>query len=91
MQFWLPLQVDVVNRRMSYYFSKITLVLSLGMHMYIYSETEFAFSLSIEGIINITLSSKYANPVCGLCGNFNSDATNDLVASDTQETRPWAV
>lgn len=53
---------------------------------YIHSEMEFAFSLSIEGIISINLSSKYANGVCRLSGNFNSDATNGLVSSDTQES-----
>lgn len=52
----------------------------------IYSEKEFPLSLSIERIISITLSSKYANAVCCLCGNFNSDATNDVVSSDKQES-----
>lgn len=66
MQFWLHLQVGDVNRSMSCYFSNTTLVLSLGRHTYIYSEMEISFSLSIEKMISITLSSKYANALCSL-------------------------
>uniref|UniRef100_A0A8D2ZEQ9 VWFD domain-containing protein n=1 Tax=Scophthalmus maximus TaxID=52904 RepID=A0A8D2ZEQ9_SCOMX len=45
----------------------------------------FEFSLSIEGIVGISLSHKYANATCGLCGNFNSNPVDDLTANDTQE------
>lgn len=59
MQFWLHLQVEGVNRRMPYSATLHGFCLCLGLRAYIYSEKEFGFSLGIEGIIRIALSSKH--------------------------------
>ncbi|KAM3613584.1 uncharacterized protein V6R79_001825 [Siganus canaliculatus] len=85
MQLWLPLQVDGVKRHMPFPLNPDALALSLGMHIYIYIDVDFEFSLSVEGIVRISLSSKYANTTHGLCGNFNSDPTDDLRANGTQD------
>ncbi|XP_074538742.1 IgGFc-binding protein [Halichoeres trimaculatus] len=79
------LEVDGVIRNMPYHLSPTALVFSLGLHTYIYTAMGFEFSLSTEGAVNIRLSNKYANATCGLCGNFNSDPTDDLVAAGTEE------
>ncbi|XP_028281769.1 IgGFc-binding protein-like [Parambassis ranga] len=79
------IEVNGVIRNMPCHVSPTALAFSLGMHTYIYSDMGFEFSLSIEGIVSIRLSREYANSTCGLCGNFNSDPTDDLVAGDTQE------
>lgn len=85
MQCWPPLQVDGVKRNMPYRFSSTALAFSLGLHTYFCTEMGFELSLSIEGIVSISLSSKYANVTCGLCGNFNSDPADDLAVNGTQE------
>lgn len=85
MQFWHHLQVDGVKRSMPYHFNSTALILSLGLHTYIYTDAGFEFSLSTEGIVGISLSRKYANATCGLCGNFNSDPADDLTTNDTKE------
>ncbi|KAK1895713.1 Alpha-tectorin, partial [Dissostichus eleginoides] len=79
------IEVDGVKRNMPYRFSSTALAFSLGLHTYIYTEMGFELSLSIEGIVSISLSSKYANVTCGLCGNFNSDPADDLAVNGTQE------
>ncbi|XP_028437147.1 IgGFc-binding protein [Perca flavescens] len=78
-------EVDGVKRNMLYLFSPTTLAFSLGLHTYIYTDNGFEFSLSKEGIVSISLSSKYANATCGLCGNFNSDPANELTANGPEE------
>lgn len=72
-------------RNMPYHFSPTALAFSLGLHTYIYTDTGFEFSLSIEGMVSISLSSKYTNAACGLCGNFNSDPADDLTANGPRE------
>ncbi|XP_051261445.1 IgGFc-binding protein-like isoform X2 [Dicentrarchus labrax] len=79
------IEVDGVKRSMPYHFSLAALAFSLGLHTYIYTDMGFEFSLSVEGIVGISLSTKYANATCGLCGNFNSDPADDLTANGTQE------
>ncbi|KAE8288669.1 IgGFc-binding protein Fcgamma-binding protein antigen [Larimichthys crocea] len=79
------IEVDGVKRNMPYRFSPTALAFSLGLHTYIYTDVGFEFSLSVEGIVSISLSTKYANATCGLCGNFNSDPADDLPANKTQE------
>ncbi|XP_063735180.1 IgGFc-binding protein-like [Eleginops maclovinus] len=79
------IKVDGVKRNMPYRFSPTAMAFSLGLHTYIYTQMGFELSLSIEGIVSISLSSKYANVTCGLCGNFNSDPTDDLTVNDTRE------
>ncbi|CAJ1061665.1 LOW QUALITY PROTEIN: IgGFc-binding protein [Xyrichtys novacula] len=79
------LEVDGVRRNMPYNLSPTTLAFSLGLHTYIYTDMGFEFSLSKEGIVNIRLPSEYANVTCGLCGNFNSDAADDLIAAGAGE------
>ncbi|KAF1387772.1 hypothetical protein PFLUV_G00083420 [Perca fluviatilis] len=78
-------EVDGVKRNMPYLFSPTTLAFSLGLHTYIYTDNSFEFSLSKESIVSISLSSKYANATCGLCGNFNSDPADDLTANGPEE------
>lgn len=85
MQFWPPLQVDGIKRNMPFLFGTSALAFSLGLHTYIYMDTGFEFSLSIEGTVAIRLSRKYANATSGLCGNFNADPTDDLIADGTKE------
>ncbi|KAJ4930907.1 hypothetical protein JOQ06_025210, partial [Pogonophryne albipinna] len=79
------IEVDGVKRNMPYLFSSTALAFSLGLHTYICTEMGFELSLSLEGIVSISLSSKYANVTCGLCGNFNSDPADDLAVNGTQE------
>ncbi|XP_059194717.1 IgGFc-binding protein-like isoform X2 [Centropristis striata] len=79
------IEVDGVRRNMPYHFSPSALAFSLGLHTYISTDMGFEFSLSIEGIVSIRLSSKYANATCGLCGNFNSDPADDLTANGPKE------
>ncbi|XP_041798261.1 IgGFc-binding protein-like [Chelmon rostratus] len=78
-------EVNGVRRSMPYHFGPTALVFSLGLHTYIYKDEGFEFSLSVDGIVSVSLSSKYANSTCGLCGNFNSDPADDLTANGTQE------
>ncbi|XP_061531066.1 IgGFc-binding protein [Phycodurus eques] len=78
-------EVDGVKKNMPFYVNRTALVVSLGLHTYIYSDFGF-LSVSKEGLIVISLSSTYANTTCGLCGNFNSDPTDDLSVNGTQET-----
>nr|XP_046255484.1 IgGFc-binding protein-like isoform X2 [Scatophagus argus] len=79
------IEVDGVKRRMPCHFSPTALAFSLGLHTYIYTDVGFELSLSIEGRVSISLSSKYANAICGLCGNLNSDPADDLTLTGTQE------
>ncbi|XP_071062157.1 IgGFc-binding protein [Pseudochaenichthys georgianus] len=81
----MSIEVDGVKRNMPYRFSSTALAFSLGLHTYFCTEMGFELSLSIEGIVSISLSSKYANVTCGLCGNFNSDPADDLAVNGTQE------
>uniref|UniRef100_A0A3Q3EKG2 VWFD domain-containing protein n=1 Tax=Labrus bergylta TaxID=56723 RepID=A0A3Q3EKG2_9LABR len=81
----LEVSVDGVIKNMPYHLGPTALAFSLGMHTYIYTDVGFEFSLSTEGVVNIQLSSRYANAVCGLCGNFNSDPADDLTASGAEE------
>ncbi|XP_070690944.1 IgGFc-binding protein [Pempheris klunzingeri] len=79
------IEVAGAKRNMPYRISPTALAFSSGLHTWIYTDVGFEFSLSIEGILSISLSSKYANATCGLCGNFNSDPSDDLTANATQE------
>ncbi|KAM9352917.1 IgGFc-binding protein-like [Symphorus nematophorus] len=79
------IEVDGVKRSMPCHLSPTALAFSLGLHTYIYTDVGFEFSLSIEGIVRISLSSEYANTTCGLCGNFNSDPADDLTENSTEE------
>nr|XP_020511172.2 LOW QUALITY PROTEIN: IgGFc-binding protein-like [Labrus bergylta] len=79
------LEVDGVIKNMPYHLGPAALAFSLGMHTYIHTDVGFEFSLSTDGIVTIGLSSRYANAVCGLCGNFNSDPADDLTASGAEE------
>uniref|UniRef100_A0A3Q3GMI2 IgGFc-binding protein-like n=1 Tax=Labrus bergylta TaxID=56723 RepID=A0A3Q3GMI2_9LABR len=81
----LNVLVDGVIKNMPYHLGPAALAFSLGMHTYIHTDVGFEFSLSTDGIVTIGLSSRYANAVCGLCGNFNSDPADDLTASGAEE------
>lgn len=85
MSFWHHLQVDGVKKSMPYHLNSTALIFSLGLHTYIYTDKGFEFSLSTAGIVRLSLSVKYSNMTCGLCGNFNSDPADDLAANDTKE------
>ncbi|KAM9852133.1 IgGFc-binding protein-like [Aulostomus maculatus] len=78
------IQVDGVKKNLPYHLNPNALALSLGLHLYIYTDVGFVLSLSIEGIVSIHLSTKYANATCGLCGNFNSDPADDLTVNGTE-------
>ncbi|XP_057690269.1 IgGFc-binding protein isoform X2 [Corythoichthys intestinalis] len=77
------IEVNGTKRSLPFYINE-TVVLSLGLHTYLYSDFGF-LSISKEGIIVISLFSKYANATCGLCGNFNSDPSDDLSVNGTHE------
>lgn len=81
MQSWHPLQVDGVMKNMPYLLSPTALAFSLGLHTYIYTDMGFGLSVGKEGIITVSLSRRYANSTCGLCGNFNSDNSDDLTVN----------
>ncbi|CAN0375894.1 unnamed protein product [Lampetra planeri] len=67
---------------------------------YVHVVTDFGLVIKFDGVhhLSITLPSAYANKVCGLCGNYNLNHTDDLLmpngwlASDNSELgNSWNV
>lgn len=53
------------------------------------SSDEFGFTVTIDNAANIalTLTKHHGNHTCGLCGNFNTDSTDEYTAQEGEATR----
>ena len=63
-------------------------VLRTGGHPYILLSISFSVSIRWDGShrVDITVSSSWQGQLCGLCGNYNNDASDDFMLPDGSMT-----
>ncbi|XP_069497240.1 IgGFc-binding protein-like [Ambystoma mexicanum] len=85
------MQVNAVFVRLPYYYqkSKISAFVS-GLSCVIKVDFGLAVTFDWNSLVRVTLPGSYSSAVCGLCGNFNQNAKDDLTMK-SGGTAPNAV
>ncbi|XP_069040703.1 IgGFc-binding protein-like [Lepisosteus oculatus] len=77
------IQVDGLFKSLPYFMhSDKVVTYSAGLYMVV--RTDFGLSLTLDSTSHVTLAvpSVYSGALCGLCGNYNANSTDDLTGQD---------
>ncbi|MBN3317980.1 FCGBP protein, partial [Atractosteus spatula] len=79
------IQVDGLFKSLPY-FMHADKVVTYSTGLYVVVRTAFGLSLTLDSTSHVALAvpSVYSGTLCGLCGNYNANSTDDLTGQDGQ-------